>query len=250
MPTVLTPDALSELRELLWNGRRFISEIYRESTAQLSEVEIAASHGFDDPRKVIEALEALKILFGRKSLPKSGNGRQSAINEANSWLNSNLALSTELEEHFREILIKANRTNQRKMEGYDPPLPPKHRNVYSESYAKDKEGDESAIYVITRQTFKEIAELKNEPMILKIGWSNKVWDRIANAQTWDPDPVVVLRIFPCRNPNTIEAKIHICLDTLGLSYEKGGGREWFKTELSLIDEIADSLGLKNDYENE
>lgn len=207
---------------------------------------MAEQRGHEDLKRVKASLSALRVLFGREPLPRRGSGRQQAINEASSILNSDTYLSPELQEHLERILLKAEKTNARRADGYEPPLPPK-RSVYQQARdAVSKNGDESGIYVLTRQSFKDLHEATGKPLLVKVGWSNNVWDRISGAQTFDPDGLIVLRIFPCRNPQTLEAKLHICLDTLGLSYDGGGGKEWFNVDLALIDSLAGALGLEND----
>lgn len=242
MPTTLTPIALRELEELLWNSRRSLSEIYREWRVGATVQEMAEQRSHEDLKKIKDTLSALRVLFGREPLSKRGVGRQQAIYEAAFWLNSDFYLSAELQDHFENILIKGEKTNTRRNGEYEPPLPPP-RSVYKQARDNSSEGDSPGIYVLTKTSFKELHEITGKPLLVKIGWSNKVWDRISGAQTWDPDPLVILRIFPCKNPNALEAKFHICLDTLGLTYDNGGGKEWFHASLSLIDEIAKSLSL-------
>lgn len=208
---------------------------------------MAEQRGHPDLKRVKDSLSALRVLFGREPLPKRGGGRQQAINEAAQWLNSDSYLSPELQQHFEQILVKAEKTNTRR-DGYEVPRAPQSRSVYQQARDATSVSDETGIYVLTKKSFQELHEATGKPLMVKIGWSNNVWDRISNAQTWDPDPLVVLRIYPCANPNTLEAKIHICLDTLGLGYEGGGGREWFTADPSLIDSLAGALGLENRLE--
>lgn len=244
MPTVLTPSALKELESLLSTSRRSTAEIYREWKAGLDPQAMAEARGHEDLKKVKESLSALRVLFGREPLPKRGQGRQQALNEASHWLHSDSYLSAELQEHFESLLHKGEKTNTRRKDLYDPLVPPTSRSVYRQGAEATAAGDEPGIYVITRKSFLEESEARNQAPLVKIGWSHKVWDRISGAQTWDPDPIVVLRIYPTPTPNVLEARIHICLDTLGLGYEGGGGREWFKASLPLLDELAKSLGLE------
>lgn len=248
MASILTPEALKEMSDLLKTSRRFLSEVYRESKHGLSAEEISLNHGHDDPRKVKDCLNALKILFGRESLPKTGGGRQKAIFEAEYWLNSDKDLSKELEEHLSNILIDGERTNQRKDDFYEPPLPPSHREVnILEKWKERRPSSEwnPAVYMVTTESFLHLSELDDNPLIMKIGWSTNVWERLHNFQTWNPDPIQVLRVYPCENPNIMETKFHIALDSLGLRYENNGGREWFKASLALIDEMAANLGLED-----
>ena len=244
MPTVLTPAALRELEELLGSSRRAIAEIYREWKAGMDPQEMALQRGHEDLKRVKAQLAALRILFGREPLPKQGGGRQQAITEASHWLHSDSYLSPELQEHLEHLLRKAEKTNTRRSDLYAVPDIPK-RSVYQQARDATAGGDTTGIYVLTKKSFRELSEVTGRPLLVKIGWSNQVWDRISGAQTFEPDPLEVLRIYPCSNPNVLEAKLHICLDTLGLNYEGGGGREWFTADLPLIDSLAAALGLKN-----
>jgi hypothetical protein len=234
MPTLLTPSAIGELEELLWNSRREVSEIYREWKSGLTIQAMAEARNHSDLKKVKNLVHSLKILFGREMLPVRGRGRQQAIYEAAFFLNSDFYLSPELTEHLEKILLKAEKTNVRRNSNYEPPEIPK-RSIYTQARSSAVEGDFSAVYVIGSE----------ESELVKIGWSNNVWDRITNAQTWSPEPIKALRIFPCKNPNLYEAKLHIILDTLKLRVDHGGGKEWFVAPLTLIDEIAKALGLEN-----
>lgn len=238
MPSTLTPPAIAELRELLWSSRRQLSEIYRLWNAGYSIEEIALENGDPDLGRVRNSISSLKVLFGRAPLPKSGHGRQGAINEADSWLKSNFELSHELEEHFRQILKQAGRTNLR--ENYLVPAPAPNRQTITDG----------GVYVISRATFLQEHQKTGKGLVVKIGWSTNVWDRLAGAQTWDPEPIEVLRIYPCQSPNVIEAKFHICLDTLKLGFGiAGGGREWFRVkDMDIIDSIAENLELSNRIE--
>lgn len=245
MPTTLTPAAIKELEQLLWNSRRSLSEVYREwrTGASIEEMAIARNHA--DLKQIKDTMSALRVLFGREQLPNRGKGRQQAIYEAQFWLNSDLYLSAELIEHFEKILVRAEKTNTRRHDRYEPPIVPK-RSVYTQAREVQKlEGDVSGIYVISKKSFVELHEALGRPLLVKIGWSTNVWDRITNAQTWDPDPIEVMRVYPCENPNFIEGKIHIVLDTLGCREDSGGGKEWFNVSMELIDSIAKTLNLED-----
>lgn len=245
MVSLLTPDALKELSRALKSSRRAIAEIYRYSTLGLSANEVSLLVGDTDPRRVNDHLSSLKILFGNEILPKRGQGRQKAITEAERLLSGNLVFSDELASHLETILLRAEKTNTRRADGYQPPSVPR-RSVYQQAReAVAGAGDGSGIYVVSKAGLIEDGQKSGQPPLVKIGWSNNVWDRLSGLQTWEPEPIEVLRLFPCSNPNTIEAKIHICLDTLGLAYDGGGGKEWFSAPLPLIDAIASSLGLED-----
>lgn len=244
MPTLLTPAALKELEDLLRSSRRQLSEIYREHSSGLTVEEMAQERGHSDTKRIRDHLSALRILFGHEMLPKQGRGRQTAIYEADYWLNGDRILSDELTNHLQRILKRAGKTNLR--QDYQTPQPPPRPFVRAKQMEELLRRRDAlpAVYVVTKKSFLEVADLKGEAPLVKIGWSTKVWDRLSGAQTWDPDPIEVLRVYPCANPNTVEAKIHICLDTLGLAYDNGGGKEWFQADLELIDQIAKSLGLQ------
>lgn len=242
MASTLTRPALKELEELLKNSRRFLSEVYREYRVGSTLEEIAEARG-KRPREIEELFSALRILFGRKALPRAGDGRQQAIYEADYFLRSDEELSPELEDHFRKILHKAEGTNLRRSGGYTPPTPPEKRVTREE--LRRREHRESAVYVLTRKSYLHLSKITAGPLLLKIGWSDSVRERLSSAQTWDPDPIEVLRVFPCEHPHRVETKLHIVLDTLGLRYDGGGGREWFTVDLDLIDQVAASLGLKH-----
>lgn len=244
MPTLLTPLTLKELEEILWNSRRSLSSVYREWRVGATVQEMALQRAHEDLKKIKDSISALRVLFGRESLPRQGKGRQQAINEASYILNSDHYLSVELQDHLEKILFKAEKTNIRRNENYESPLPPK-RSVYTEARLQSAEGDESGVYIVSKTEFIEASKLSGATPLIKIGWSNSIWDRLSGLQTWEPDPIEILRIFPCANANTVEAKLHICLDTLGLGYDNGGGKEWFHVELPLIDNIAAALGLEN-----
>lgn len=246
MPTTLTTPALKELEDLLKNSRRFLSEVYREYRVGSTVEEIAEARK-KTPKEIRDIFSALRILFGRKALPPQGDGRQQAIYEAEYFLNSDLELSTELVDHFEKLLVKAERTNRRTGEFYKPPKIPRKR--VTREQRRRRQERESAVYVVTRKAYLRLAEATGEAPLLKLGWSDSVWDRLAGLQTWDPEPIEVLRVYPCENPNTVEAKLHIVLDTLGLHYEGGGGREWFTAELELIDAAARALGLEPSLED-
>jgi hypothetical protein len=240
MATNLTPSALQELDELMWSSRRKISSVYRYWKMGHAREEIAQELSESNLSKIDDSTSTLKILFGRKSLPTKGSGRQDAIYEADFWLKSNLHLSAELEDHFRQLLSQAGRTNLR-------------ANYVTPDYRQGRyvSHEQGGVYIVSRKSFVELHRVTQKPLVLKLGWSINVWDRLAGAQTWDPDPLEILRIFPCHNPNIVEAKFHICLDTLNLGYgTPGGGREWFSTNLSLIDNIAQSLNLSNTIDSE
>lgn len=237
MPTTLTPPALKELEEILKTSRRNLSDIYRENrfSATVEEIAIAKAKSV---KEIKDSLSALRVLFGHKPLPKQGHGRQQALNEAHSILTSPQNISQELEDHLGNLLVKGEKTNRRQAP-YASPRAPQQRPKAS------KFTEESGIYVVTQSSYLRLAEATGEPLLVKIGWSHSIHERIGNFQTWDPEPVQTLRIFPCKDPNFVEAKIHICLDTLGFNHTAGGGREWFTAPLELIDAIASSLGLVN-----
>lgn len=239
--SVLTDDAIKEIATLLKSSRRRLSDFYRKYDSGLSLEEIAKLEGDFDLKRVKSSLSTLRIIFGRDPLPKRGSGRQQAVYEADFWLKSDTILSDEVTAYFETILVQAERTNTRRKDIYDPPLPPTRFTLKD----RPKDGDDySAVYVLTRKSFLRDAE-GNKKVKVKIGWSHKVWDRIASAQTWDPEPLNILRVFPCINPNIVESKMHIVLDTLNLGISQGGGIEWFEASLDLIDEIADALDLSN-----
>jgi hypothetical protein len=236
--TTLTEAAVKEMEELLKFSRRSLSSFYRSYSSGLTLEEIARSRGALDLRKVKEELNALRVLFGREPLPKRGAGRQQAIYEAEYWLHSDRFLSEEVTEHFEKLLKLAEKTNTRRKDSYEAPLPPK---TYSMKDRPRGEQDYPAVYILTSQRFLE--QTSESGTTMKIGWSQKVWDRVASAQTWDPEPVKLLRLFPCIDPQLMEAKFHIVLDTLSLGIGEGGGKEWFHARLELIDEVARGLEL-------
>lgn len=243
MSSTLTASAMDELADLLKLSRRSIAEIYREYRLGSTASEIAESRGHPDPRRVEENLSALRILFGRQSLPKKGEGRQLAINESSHWLDSDVALSEELQDHLNKILILAKRTNIRTKD-YSVPEPALRREGPGKRRPNGADGRQAGVYVITRQAFFD--EGKDRPsMLLKVGYSDSVWERIDSAQTWFPDSVVILRVFPADEPKPIEMKFQIVLDALGLNVRENGGTEWFDTSLELIDSIASALNLKD-----
>ena len=250
MPTTLTPPALKELEELLWHSRRQLSETYREWKVGLAEEAMAEKRAHHDLIKVKNQLQALRILFGREPLPKHGGGRQQALYEAQHWLSSPTPLSEELERHLRNLLLRGERTNIRKGDNYVPLKAPEERKTFDPATAPRPSTDDAGVYVVSRQAFMLLGEATGKPPLVKIGWSHNVWDRISSAQTWEPDPLQVLRIFRCSDPQSFETKLHICLDTLGLAHGGGGGREWFYADLSLIDALASSLGLEDSAETD
>lgn len=243
MSSTLTASAMDELADLLKLSRRSVAEIYREYRLGSTSSEMAEARGHDDPRKVEETLAALRILFGRQPLPKKGDGRQLAINEAAHWLNADVELSEELQEHLNKILVLAKRTNLRTKE-YEPPEPVINREGPRKRRPNGADGRQAGVYVITRKAYFD--ERVGQPkMLLKIGYSDSVWERIASAQTWDPEPLEILRVFLVENPKPVELKFHVILDALEQQYQAGGGVEWFDTSLDLIDAIADSLSLRD-----
>lgn len=243
MSSTLTASAMDELADLLKLSRRNIAEIYREYRLGSQASEIAEARGHDDPRKIEDTLAALRILFGRQPLPKKGDGRQLAINESAHWLNSDVALSEELHEHLNKILIVAKRTNLRTKE-YEPPSPVSHREGPRKRRPNGADGRQAGVYVITRKAY--LQERIGQPkMLIKIGYSDSVWERIDSAQTWDPEPLEILRVFLVENPKPVEMKFHIILDALNQQYQAGGGIEWFDTSMELIDSIAATLGLRD-----
>jgi len=244
MMTTLTPAALAELGELLKLSRRKLAEIYREYSHGMTAEEIAESRGYPDPRRVLDYLSALRILFGRQPLPKRGEGRQIVIAEADHWLNADVLLSDELVQHFNKILFEAKRTNQRAATGYVPPEPVSERVKPRRKRPNGADGRQAGIYVLTRKEFFEKAS-DDGRFLLKIGYSDTVWERIASAQTWDPEPLLLLRVYLVENPKEVETKFHIVLDTLNQRVEAGGGVEWFDTKMTLIDSIAESLDLRD-----
>lgn len=237
--STLTDDAIRELSELLKTSRRSLSDFYRQYNSRLSIEDIARSNGHADLKKVRSQFSALQIIFGREKLPKRGGGRQQAIYEAEFWLKSNEMLSDELIEHFETILKLAEKTNTRRSDIYSPPTPPKHFTLKD----RPREGDFSGVYALTTQANQRNSDGKT--IRIKIGWSHMIWDRISSAQTWDPEPLIILRVFPCINPNIVESKMHIVLDTLGLGVKEGGGIEWFDVPLELIDSVAAALQLED-----
>lgn len=243
MSSTLTASAMDELADLLKLSRRSIAEIYREYRLGSTVGEISEARGHSDPRRVEESLAALRILFGRQALPKKGDGRQTAINESLYWLESDVALSEELHEHLNRVLVLAKRSNQR-TQSYIPPEPVLEREGPRKRRPNGAEGRQAGIYIITRKAYFD--EREGQPtMLLKIGYSDSVWERIASAQTWFPEPLVILRVFLSENPRPVEMKFHVVLDALEQQYQAGGGVEWFDTSLELIDSIAESLGLRD-----
>lgn len=247
MHSRLTSAALNELTELLRHSRRQLGEIYREYSHGLSAEEIAEEKGYSDPRKIEDSMAALMILFGRKPLPKRGLGRQKALNESEHWLNSNTAISSELEDHFNSLLFKGKRTNKRK--GYEPE--PVLNRVIPKRRPNGSDGRQAGIYVLTRREYlSDFESGRAKRLLLKIGYSDSVWERIASAQTWDPEPLALLRVYLTEEPKILETKFHVVLDTLDQQYKLGGGIEWFATDLKLIDAIADALQLRDCSQDE
>lgn len=244
MSSILTPDALRELKDLLLSSRRQLSIYYRDYRIGMSSEDIAEIHDIDDLKKVNDNISALQILFGHKKLSKVGNGRQIVINEVNSWLSSNIEISSELEEHFRNLLKIAGKTNHRKKDNYTVPSSEMKRSIYKRRKL-GANGRQSGVYVLTHRQLVENNFNNESPILMKIGHSDNVWQRIAEAQTWNPEPLELLRVFLCDEPKKIEAKFHIALDTLGCSVDKGGGIEWFNARLDLIDEIARTLSIRD-----
>lgn len=244
MLTSLTPGALSELSDLLRTSRRRLAEVYRDHSHGLTAEEIAESKGHDDPRRILECLSALRIIFGRQALPKRGDGRQMAISEADHWLNADVILSPELQDHLNKILVLGKRTNQRNKRVYTPPEPVLESIKPRKRRPNGADGRQAGIYVLTRHEFWKDFE-NGGPLLIKIGYSETVWERIQSAQTWDPEPVKLLRVYLVDNPKIIETKFHVVLDTLGQRHNAGGGIEWFSTNLELIDSIASTLNLRD-----
>lgn len=238
----LSPSTLNEISELLKNSRRSLGDIYRYYSHGLSASEIAEEKGFSDPRKIEDSLEALRILFGRKELPKRGSGRQKALSEAESFLQSNTILSPELVEHFNRILLLGKRTNTRKT----APSEPVFERVLPNRRPDGADGRQAGVYLLTRQEYLiDFESGKSKKLLVKLGYSESIWERIASAQTWDPEPLVLLRVYLTENPKPIETKFHVVLDTLNQQYKIGGGSEWFATDLLLVDSIANALGLSD-----
>lgn len=244
MATTLTPGALAEISDLLRTSRRKIAEIYREHSHGLSAEEIANGRGDKDPRKVLDALSALRVIFGRDSLPKRGEGRQLAIAEAQYWVNADVLLSDELRSHFNKILYVAKRTNTRNVDSYTPPEPVLENLPIRKKRGKFADGRQPGVYILTRKSYAE-NPLEDGSLLVKIGYSETVWERVENAQTWDPEPIALLRVYLTERPKEIEAKFHIVLDTLNLRHDGGGGSEWFTAKLELLDAIAATLSLRD-----
>lgn len=234
---------MNELADLMKLDRRQIASVYREYSLGSRAEEIAESQGHDDPRRVEEMISGLRILFGRQALPKKSGGRQTAVNEASHWLNAEVELSDELQDHLNRILVLAKRTNLR-AKGYESPPPVLERSGPRKRRPNGADGRMAGVYVITRQEYFDQAQ-DSSKMMMKIGYSDTVWERIDSARTWFPDPLVTLRVFLADDPKPIEARFHIVLDALGLNIKANGGVEWFEASLDLIDAIADSLGLRD-----
>lgn len=244
MPTTLTPGALAEISDLLRTSRRKIAEIYREHSHGLSAEEIASGRGDRDPRGVLEALSALRVIFGRQALPKRGEGRQLAIAEADYWVNADVLISDELREHFNKLLYTAKRTNQRSTATYSPPEPVLESLPKRKKRGKFADGRQPGVYILTRRSYVNNPG-EDGSLLVKVGYSETVWERIESAQTWDPEPIALLRVYLTDKPKEVEAKIHIVLDTLNLRHDGGGGSEWFRATLELIDAIAASMNLRD-----
>lgn len=245
MTTILTDPALKELETLLEGSRRDLAAVYREWRAGLTPQDMATSRGHHDLKKVKSNLASLRILFGREELPKVGKGRQGALYEAHFWLNSDEILSPELTRHFEKLLFKGEKTNTRRSDMYEPLHAPENRSVYEQARDNTREGDVSGVYVLSRKLLVEEHKVLGKDLIVKLGWSHNVWDRLSNAQTWDHEKLEVLRVYSCKSPNFYEARFHIVLDTLGLSLKSDGGKEWFTVKnLNIIDSIAESLELE------
>lgn len=238
----LTASALNELTDLLRHSRRALGEIYRSYSVGMKPREIAEEKGLADPRSVEDSMAALMILFGRKTLPKRGNGRAKALSEAQHWLTSNNVLSRELEDHLSSLLFQGKRTNTRKVA---PPEPVLERSI-PKRRKNGSDGRQAGIYVLTRQEYlADFNSGRAKRLVMKIGYSDSVWERISSAQTWDPEPLALLRVFLTEEPKYLETKFHVVLDTLDQQYKLGGGIEWFATDLKLIDAIASALGLRD-----
>ncbi len=247
MHSRLTASALNELTTLLTNSRRHLGEIYRSYSHGLTAAEIAEEKGLADPRKIEDSMNALLVLFGRKPLPKRAAGRQKALSEAEHWLNSNTAISQELEEHFNKILFLGKRTNTRKTYAPEPVI----ERIIPKRRPNGADGREAGVYILTRREYLADFEAgRSKKLLVKLGYSDSVWERISSAQTWDPEPLAILRVYLVENPKPVEVKFHVVLDTLNQQYKLGGGSEWFATELPLIDAIAKALELKDCSEDE
>lgn len=243
MNSTLTASAMDELADLFKLSRRTVAEVYREYRLGSNASEIAEARGYSDPRRIDDVLSSLRILFGRQSLPKRGEGRQLAINEASHWLNADVALSEELQEHLNRILLLAKRTNARTKE-YEPPAPVLQRAEPKKRRPNGADGHQSGVYVITRKAYADEAG-ETDPILFKIGYSNSVWERIDSAQTWFHDEVVILRVYLVEDPKPMELKFQVILDLLELNVQENGGTEWFKADLQLIDSIASTLKLRD-----
>lgn len=243
MSSTLTASAMDELADLLKLSRRNIAEVYREYRLGSTSSEIAEARGNPDPRKAEEMLSALRILFGRQSLPKRGEGRQLAINESSHWLNSDVMLSDELQDHLNKILVLAKRTNLR-VTNYDAPEPILNREGPRKRRPDGADGRQAGVYVITSQAYIDEGNIDGS-LMFKVGYSDSVWERIDSSRAWFYDEVVILRVFPVENPKPVELKFHIVLDALGLNVSENGGTEWFKASLELVDSIAAALNLRD-----
>lgn len=243
MSSTLTALAMDELADLLKLSRRKLADIYREYRLGSNASEIAHARGLDDPRAIEETLSALRILFGRQSLPKRAGGRQQALNEAEYWLNSEIELSDELYEHFYRLLVLGKRTNQRQL-SYEAPTPPKERAITRKRRKDGADGRQAGIYVITRKDYLDNPDEQGR-ILLKIGYSHSVWERIDSAQTWFPEPLEILRVYLHEDPQPIEKRFHIALDAFDLGVKEGGGIEWFNASLELIDSLANAVNLRD-----
>jgi len=247
MHSRLTASALNELTALLRDSRRHLGEIYRSYSHGLSPSEIAEEKGLSDPRKIEDSMNALLVLFGRKPLPKRAAGRQKALSEAEYWLNSNTVISQELEEHFNKLLFLGKRTNTRKHYEPEPVL----ERIIPKRRPDGSDGRQAGVYILTRREYLADFEAgRSKKLLIKLGYSDSVWERIGSAQTWDPEPLAILRVYLVENPKPVEVKFHVILDTLDQQYKLGGGTEWFATDLSLIDSIAKALELKDCSQDE
>jgi hypothetical protein len=243
-----TPAVEAEIRAALATNDGNLGRVYallaegKSTNRELVEGGAAANSGAASNTKTIIAAMLEGAVPGGPSLAAQA-GR--AIG---GMLRANPELSPETKEHL------ASSRNELDEHSRDPAAvaaEDRHLNQASEKL-EDTIENLDGVYVYTFPTyFRTVQKTDPERFLYKIGMTDrysKLRIREQQRATNMPEDPLILRVYRSSRftPRELEARFHALLDAAGhdRSSGKSAGREWFYTNLDLLDAVAALLELE------
>lgn len=226
-----------ELDQLLNTRTDFIGKIYPLYKNNVDHKIIAQKVGHKTTSNVSIFTTALDYLYGKKTMEtrmyKSLEQLEYRLKE---WTAQ--PHSKELQQHLHKLAVETKMLRGENSIFSDEELIAMTHNL-----------KEPGVYVYTYpQYLLSEAFDEHNRTLFKIGASGNLDNRIARQarQTEVPEDLVTVRMFPTKNAFDKEEHFHNILTAAGHHHKTtSGGVEWFRTNISTIDAIAQAIGLEN-----